>query len=81
MVRQWLEGQDDVVVEDLPPYTPQLNPDEMVWSWVKYGRLCNLTPHDVAELQDHLVTELQWAHFDKELLRGFFNHAHLGFKL
>jgi transposase len=81
LVRAWLAGQDDVALEDLPPYAPQLNPDEMVWSWIKYGRLCNLSPHDVAELRDHLEAELQWAHFDKELLQGFFNHAHLGFRL
>ena len=81
VVGQWLQGQADVVLEDLPAYAPQVNPDEMVWSWLKYGRLCNLTPHDVAELRDHLVAELQWGQFDKELLRGFFNHAHLGFRL
>ena len=45
------------------------------------GRLCNLTPQDVRELRDHLLTELEWATFDRELLAGFFNHAHLGVQL
>jgi transposase len=81
LVQEWLAGQTDVVLEDLPAYSPQLNPDEMVWGWLKYGRLANLCPKDVAELRDHLITELEWAVFDRELLAGFFNHAELGVHL
>src|SRR3954447_18031353 len=77
-VNQWLAQQEGVVLEDLPASAPALNPDEMVWAWLKYGRLCNLTPADIRELRDHLTTELEWAAFDGELLAGFFNHAHLG---
>lgn len=58
-----------------------LNPDEMVWAWSKYGRLANLTPANVTELRDQVLTELEWAAFDGELLSGFFNHAHLGVQL
>jgi transposase len=78
LVKEWLAKQTDVVLEDLPAYFPQGNPDEMVWGWLKYGRLVNLCPKDIAELRDHLITELQWAAFDRELLAGFFNHAKLG---
>jgi transposase len=81
LVQEWLAGQPDVVLEDLPAYSPQLNPDEMVWGWLKYGRLANFAPKDVAELKDHLITELDWATFDRELLAGFFNHADLGVRL
>jgi hypothetical protein len=35
----------------------------------------------VAELRDHLITELDWAVFDRELVAGFFNHAELGVHL
>lgn len=81
LVQGWLAQQEGVVLEDLPGYAPALNPDEMVWAWLKYGRLANLTPNDVRELRDHLITELEWAGFDRELLAGFFNHAHLGVQL
>jgi transposase len=81
LVQEWLAGEAEVVVEDLPGYAPSLNPDEMVWGWLKYGRLCNLGAQDVAELRDHLITELEWAAFDGELLSGFFNHAGLGVRL
>ena len=36
---------------------------------------------DNLELRDHLLTKLEWATFDRELLAGFFNHAHLGVQL
>jgi transposase len=78
VVRAYLATQKDLVLEDLPAYAPALNPDEMVWAWLKYGRLANLAPQDIRELRDHLLTELEWAAFDGELLAGFFNHAHLG---
>lgn len=80
-VQEWLGKQTDVVLEDLPAYFPKGNPDEMVWGWLKYARLANVCPKDVAELRDHLLTELQWATFDRELLAGFFNHAELGVRL
>jgi transposase len=81
LVKEWLAAEPNVVLEDLPGYAPALNPDEMVWAWLKYGRLANLTPADVAELRDQVLTELEWATFDRELLAGFFNHAHLGVQL
>jgi transposase len=81
LVQQWLAGEPEVILEDLPGYAPARNPDEMVWAWLKYGRLANLTPADVTELREHLLTELDWAAFDTELLAGFFNHAHLGVQL
>jgi transposase len=81
LVKEWLAGEPEVVLEDLPGYAPALNPDEMVWAWLRYGRLANLTPADVTELRDQVLTELGWAAFDRELLAGFFNHAHLGVHL
>jgi transposase len=80
-VKEWLAGQSDVAVEDLPAYFPKGNPDEMVWGWLKYGRLANFAPRDVAELRDHLITELDWATFDRELVAACFNHAKLGVQL
>jgi transposase len=81
LVKEWLTKQTDVVLEDLPAYFPKGNPDEMVWGWLKYGRLANLCPKDAAQLRDHLITELDWARFDRELLASFFNHDELGVHL
>ena len=81
LVKAWLASEPEVVLEDLPSYAPALNPDEMVWAWLKYGRLANLAPAHVTELREHVLTELEWAAFDRELLTGFFNHAHRGVQL
>jgi transposase len=81
LVKEWLASQTDVVLEDLPAYFPKGNPDEMVWGWVKYGRMANFCPKDSAELRNHLIAELEWASFDRELLAGFFKHAELGLRL
>ena len=42
LVKQYLAEQPDIVAETLPGYAPELNPDEGVWGWTKYGRLANL---------------------------------------
>jgi hypothetical protein len=53
VVKAWLADHSGVVTEDFPAHAPDTNPDE-VWSWTKYGRLCNLAPADVAELRQHV---------------------------
>lgn len=57
--------------EDLPGYVPDLNPDEGVWAWAKYGRLANLAAGDTDELRDWVVNELVEVKHRPDLLRGF----------
>jgi len=35
VVKAWLAGHPEVVVEDFPAHAPDTNPDEDVWSWTK----------------------------------------------
>jgi transposase len=49
-VKAWLARHPNVVVEEFPPYDPQDNPDEWVWSWAKDGLLANFCPADVDAL-------------------------------
>lgn len=42
VVQVWLREHPEVVTEDFPPYAPNANPDESVWCWTKYSRLCNV---------------------------------------
>jgi transposase len=71
VVKQWLLQHPKVVVEDLPPYDPQNNPDEWVWSWAKYGKLCNLCPADLEELYNHIVQALEDLKHDHYMLASF----------
>jgi len=58
-VRQFLARNKRLRLERLPPYSPDLNPVEAVWSWLKYGQLTNFVPADVGHLEgralDHLI--------------------------
>lgn len=71
VVRAWLARHPSVVVEDFPGYAPDLNPDEGVWGWAKYGRLANLAADDADQLWDAVVEELAEAAGRPNLLRGF----------
>lgn len=72
-IRQVLEEWTErLTLEKLPPYAPQLNPVEPVWSWVKYGRLCNFAPQNAFQLNQRVVAELKMAQHDQNLLKGFF---------
>jgi transposase len=77
VVRAWLAGHPDVVAEDFPGYVPDLNPDEGVWGWTRYGRLANLAAADKDELWDRVVDELIEVKFRPNLLRGFIQQTRL----
>jgi transposase len=76
-VKAWLAEHPDVVAEDFPGYVPDLNPDEGVWGWAKYGRLANLAANDKDELWDHIVDELITVKHRPDLLRNFIRQTEL----
>jgi transposase len=66
-----------VHVEWLPPYAPELNPVEQVWSHTKYADLANYIPDDVRVLAHEVMDSLEETGSNQELLRSFFRHAKL----
>lgn len=76
-VQEYLAGHPDIVVEDLPAYAPDLNPDELVWCWAKYGRLCNYAAPDVPALRAAVETELKELRCRRDLLGQFLHHTAL----
>jgi transposase len=81
LVRAWLAEHPEVVVENFPGYAPDLNPDELVWGWTKYGRLPNLAAYDTAELRDSVLEALCELSCDRHMLKAFLNHVNLPLKL
>ena len=77
LVRAYLEKPPEIVEESLPGYAPELNPDEGVWGWTKYGRLANLAAADVKELQARIEEEFETLRNDRRLLRSFIKEADL----
>jgi transposase len=59
LVREFLAANPSVVAEDFPAYVPDLNPDEGVWGYTKYGRLANFAPANAQELRERVEGELR----------------------
>jgi transposase len=80
-VRAYLAGRPEIRVEDFPGYAPELNPDEYVWGWSKYGRLANLAADDTGLLRDYVIEELVDLKFHPNLLASFIEETNLPLRL
>ena len=67
-------------VEWLPPYAPDLNPDEQVWNHTKYTDLANFVPVDCDDLRTHINESIAGQRTQAGLLRSFFDHAGLSLR-
>jgi transposase len=76
-VREYLAGHPEIVVETLPGYAPELNPDEGVWGWSKYGRLANLAAANTDQLRDRIIDEFVTLRGNKQLLSSFIQETGL----
>ncbi|AMV29428.1 hypothetical protein VT84_33850 [Gemmata sp. SH-PL17] len=72
-MRAFLARNKRLWLERLPPYAPELNPVEQVWSWLKYGQLANFVPDDLVELDDEIIARLIRLRCDPELLRSLWD--------
>jgi transposase len=79
VIREFLKRNRRLRLELLPPWAPDHNPVEAVWSWLKYGQLANYTPDDVPELDDAVVDRLIDLKFDPQLLRALWDRSKLPF--
>lgn len=70
-------GASWLTVEWLPPYAPDLNPVEALWSYAKYSALANFVPDDVHHLYDAVAEVVGDTHFNQQLLQSCFHSAQL----
>jgi len=77
-VRDYLGAHRTIVVEPFPPYTPELNPVDNVWGYIKYNRLANYTSYNLDELRKRITAELRRLQKRPDLLESFFNRTGLG---
>jgi transposase len=77
LVKEYLAEHPEIVAETLPGYAPELNPDEGVWGWTKYGRLANLAAADTAELRQRILSEFATLKSKPELLDSFIQETGL----
>ena len=64
-------------VEWLPPYAPDLNPVEAVWSKSKYSDLANFVPDNIDHLRDAVIESVGDLEWDERLKHSFFQTAQL----
>jgi transposase len=81
LVRAWLGRHPRWTTVWFPPYAPELNPVELLWSYLKYGRLANLAPDTVDEIRTHVRRERRRLGRHPELLSSFFRHPALPFRV
>jgi transposase len=77
-VREFLlGGKGWVHLERLPPYAPELNPDEGVWQHLKKVELRNLCCHDLTQLHGELTLAISRLRQKPNIIQSFFAHAKL----
>jgi putative transposase len=79
LVREFLKRNKRLRLERLPAYAPDLNPVEVVWSWLKYGKLANFVPANVGELHDWVLEYLVPLKYEPHLLRNLWDGSQLPF--
>ena len=53
-----------------PAYAPELNPDELVWSALKFQRLPNFCPKTEEEVREGVERELRWLQNHPDFMGG-----------
>src|SRR5262249_1184126 len=64
-------------IEPLPPYAPELNPVEFLWTHIKWGQLPNYAPKDSDELHRTVLPLLRQVSRDRARLHSFWKGAEL----
>jgi putative transposase len=76
-MRTLLARHPQLSVEWLPPYAPDLNPVEGLWSYEKYDRRANFVPETLDQLSRVVEEDLATIEQQPELLRSFFEGTRL----
>jgi transposase len=79
--RAFLAAHLQLATEFLPPYAPELNPIEYVWSYLKLNPLANLAFFDPEQLTTTARRHTRSLQRKPDLLRSFLRHSPLPLRL
>jgi transposase len=79
LIRELLRRYPRLHLERLPAYAPDLNPAEMVWSHLKYGKLTNFVPRDVRHLDRVVQEQLSELSLTPEKIKALWTGSRLPF--
>ena len=74
---QSLEGRLEIVF--LPPYAPDLNPDELVWNQMRNVGTSKKPLKEGESLMNRAILDLEGIKRNKKLIRSFFEEATVSF--
>lgn len=78
LTRDWILTQHRwLEVEWLPPYAPELNPVEYLWSHLHSTHLANFAPDDLGQLQAQVRRGIQQVRRKDHLAFAFLKHSGL----
>lgn len=75
LVSNWLQKHKRIEVEFLPPYAPDLNPVEFLWSYLKMNELANFAAKDHSDLYTEAKGSLCKIRKNQNLLNSFIKHS------
>jgi transposase len=70
-VKEWMKDNNISWLEDFPPYSPDLNAIEYVWSWVK-KKVEEKAPQTTDEIKAAIIGA--WRDLSAETMRGYIAH-------
>lgn len=71
-IRAVLQDHPRLHLYFFPPYAPELDPVEYLWTYTKSHRLANFVPMDIAQIDAAVCTELEVIRYDQPRIRSFF---------
>lgn len=78
LVRDYLDSTNGhIQIAFLPPYSPDLNPVEYIWAWLKRHALANFCPNDLGELQTTARNKLKSAQHRPSIIMACWKQAEL----
>ena len=78
-VKEFVKKRDYMDIEFLPPYSPDMNPDEGVWNWSKCIDLVNLCSENAKMMLKNVRGSLRRLKFRKDVHRWCLNESILDF--
>jgi transposase len=76
-MQKYLEKQRRVKVHYFPPYAPELNPVEFMWSHLKQNHMANRSCYELNELFKKTKSSLCQIRGEKGLVGAFIRHSPL----
>ena len=78
IVREYLDSTKGAIqMALLPGYSPDLNPVEYLWAWLKRHALANFCPHSLAELKKTARNRLRSGQHRQSIITACWKQADL----